>query len=64
MTSLALTDSGNPPESRGGLFDSFDFRDYDWDRIAGSLVLVVFRFLADARRTVIIGQLEGSAWLS
>jgi hypothetical protein len=49
MTSLALTDSGNPPESRGGLFDSFDFRDYDWDRIAGSLVLVVFRFLADVR---------------
>ncbi len=64
MTSLALTDSGNPPESSGGLFDSSDFRDYDWDRIAGSIVLVVFRFLADVRWSVIIGQLEGSAWLS
>jgi hypothetical protein len=64
MTSLTLTDSGNPPESRDGLFDSFDFRDYDWDRIAGSIVLVVFRFLADVWGSVIIGQLEGSAWLS
>jgi hypothetical protein len=44
--------------------DSFDFRDYDWDRIAGSIVLVIFRFLADVRGSVIIGQLEGSAWLS